>query len=102
MVEQRASLGSLLALRRQFGRGMAGTLAFRTIASGTSCEAILNGQGAICGEPADRTVDFDVLGTCDFIPSCPAHERDIGDRIVEDLDRQGRYTVLGKNGWGRA
>lgn len=103
MVEQRASLRSLLELRRQFGRGSAGKRAFRVIASGVLCEALLDGQGSVCDQRADRTVDFDVLGSFDFVPSCgAAHEELIGARILADLERQGRITVLGRNGWGRA
>lgn len=101
-VKQKASLKELAGLRKEFGRGAAGKLAFKTIVRGASCEAILDKQGALCGQRADRTVDFDVLGSFDFVPSCAAHEKFIGTRILTDLERQGRTTVLGRNGWGRA
>lgn len=101
MVEQRVSIGSLRELRKQFGGGAAGRLAFRTVARGVSCEAIIDGQKNSCGQPADRTVDFDVIGGYSFVASCPAHEEHIGNRILEDLKREGRTTVLGRNGWGR-
>lgn len=99
--EQRVSLRELVRLRKQFGRGAAGKLAFRTIAGGVSCEVIVDGRKNSCTQPADRTVDFDVLGDFNFVPSCAAHEELIGDRILADLRREGRTTVLGKNGWGR-
>lgn len=101
-VKERSSFGELTRLRRQFGKGAAGKLAFRTIVGGASCEAMLDEQGILCGEPADRTVDFDALGTYDLVPSCGAHEKLIGTRIITVLERQGRTTVLGRNGWGRA
>lgn len=101
MVEQKVSLRSLIELRKQFGRGAAGKLAFITIAGGVPCEAIIDGKKNSCDQLADRTVDFDALGDFNFVPSCAAHEESIGDRILADLRREGRTTVLGKNGWGR-
>lgn len=100
-VKQKASFGELIKLRRQFGKGAAGKLAFRTIIGGVSCEAIINGQRNSCPQPADRTVDFDVLGGFNFVCSCAAHEEFIGARILADLGREGRTTALGRNGWGR-
>lgn len=101
-VKKRVPLRELRMLRKEFGSGAAGKIAFRVIASGASCEAMLGKQGILCGKSADRTVDFDVLGGYNLVPSCETHEEFIGTRILTDLGRQGRTTVLGRNGWGRA
>lgn len=104
MVEKRifSSQRELIAFRREFGKGRAGSLAFRAIAGGIGCEAILDDRGNRCQVPADRTVDFTVLGSDDFVPSCFSHKELIEKRILADLEEQGRSTVIGRNGRGRA
>ncbi len=91
-------------LRENFGPGEAGELAYLGIASGLPCEAFVDPERKqICGKLSNRTVDFDVAGHGDYLPSCsPVHSASIRESIAGDLARQGHTTVFGENGWGRA
>ena len=91
-------------LRESFGPGTAGELAYLGILSGLLCEAYLDNKvrKEMCGKLSDRTVDFDVAGHGDYLPSCSAkHSASIRENISGDLERQGHSTVFGENGWGR-
>lgn len=83
--------------RRDFGRGRLGKSAFRMIVQGIEC-----GLGN-CLEKGTQTLDFDVLGSAEQLPVCsPEHRTLLIEGIELDLNRIGRSTVFGRNGFGRA
>jgi len=82
--------------RNLFGEGEAGNRAFFLISAGSKCEGAKN-----CGA-ATTTVDFDVLGELEMVPTCEGHRAVIEKRVLEDLTRQGRLVSFGVNGRGRA
>ena len=82
--------------RRNFGSGGAGRKAFRLIAGGSD-----SGLRYGCNKRAIETVDYDVFGEGDLLPSCGSnHSRSMQEDITFDLKERG--TVFGKNGFGRA
>lgn len=93
----KVSLSQAKEERRGFGRGRLGRAAFRMVAKGRECG--LNN----CLEKGTQTLDFDVLGSAEQLPVCsPEHRALLEERIEQDLNRIGRSTVFGRNGFGRA
>lgn len=88
--------------RDQFGPGEAGRRAYEIILAGESCRAILENSER-CGKRGRETLDFDVIGDLEQLPSCgDDHTEVMRQRIEKDLELMGRTTAFGKNGWGRA
>lgn len=91
-----------LLARENFGPGKAGESAFRIISLGAFCETRLD-DGKPCGEVAKQTLDFDIIGELEQMPVCGLGHRSIEvNRINEELRAEGRNTIPGFNGFGRA
>jgi len=92
----------ILVRRSEFGKGHLGETSWQLISGGATCGAI--GQsGNPCGNPGIGTTDFDVLGDAELVPHCNLeHHRKIIQDVRRDLEAQGRNTVFGRNGFGRA
>lgn len=87
--------------RKEFGSGRLGEKAWQLVSFGVPCEAIIGGHQ--CGIPAIGTTDYDVLGDAEITPHCSEeHHRLIMEGVNHDLSAQGRSTVFGRNGFGRA
>lgn len=89
--------------REDFGPGHAGNLAFIAVSGGTPCETYIDDAKTKCGQPPIGTVDIDILGDVDPFPYCSGeHAVTLQNQLLEDLHRQGRNSVPGRNGFGRA
>lgn len=93
----------LREMRENFGQGVAGKIAFAMVASGAKCEARTGENGKECSELSQGTLDFDVMGYLDTVPVC-GNECTVFEKgmIDSELAAQGRSTVFGINGKGRA
>ena len=89
--------------REDFGPGYAGNWSYRTVLSGAPCVTYIDEYGNMCGDPPVGTVDIDVRDDLEFFPFCsPEHQQLVQEQILSDLHRQGRSSVPGVNGFGRA
>lgn len=86
----------------EFENNRLGKSAHFMLENGAKCEARVGSDGARCGKEADQILDFDVLGCAEQIPVCQEHIHAVMGVIQEELERQGRSTVFGSNGFGRA
>lgn len=85
--------------RDKFGPGRAGDLAYVLLRSKeTKCEFI----GDPCKARPTRTLDYDWNGDGDRIPLCDEHLKPAMKAVRVDLQKNGRDTVFGYNGFGRA
>lgn len=91
------------ARREDFGPGTAGTMAFFAVASGFPCQTYIDGDKNICGNSPIGTVDVDIRDDVDTFTYCSKeHGSQLKDQLVKELESMGRYTVPGRNGFGRA
>lgn len=77
-----------------FAPGSAGSSANTLIENGAMCVE--------CGSKAITTLDFDVFGQLEQLPVCLGCLATVKRKVMEDLARTGRSSVIGLNGWGRA
>lgn len=55
-----------------------------------------------CGEPAEHTLDFDIIGDLTQIPVCKRCTASLEEKITAELIFQERLVSFGLDGRGRA
>lgn len=89
--------------REDFGPGYAGDWSYQTVLAGAMCVSYIDENKTECGKPSVGTVDVDIRATLDLFPYCSAeHAERLELDLVEEIEAQGRFTVPGRNGFGRA
>ena len=105
MVEPKRSIlfSELKKLRQEFGKGRAGSNAFKIIAKGSLCSSYVVLEEK-CLKDAVCTIDFDVpiINGLEHFPTCLDHDIPMREKIEHDLNTKfGVKPSLGKNGNGR-